>query len=658
MSSIKYRRFVYSFLFIALFSFCNTISAQTTGDYRSNATSVSWESATNWQRWNGTGWVAASTAPSAVTFSNNIISVLAGHTVTFAAAYTLTATNTFVFENTGILDFAGAAANTVTINGTIRFKGTSATQVRPGDASSGGNNTLAFGSGANIEIFNTNGVAGSNCVFLASYRKLNVTFNAGTNFIFSGAAGQSTTGLPTTLNTLTVNNANGVTLPAGTTVSTALNLTAGTLNNSGANNITLGDGATITRTGGSLSAAPSFGSTVNVVYAQHTAAITTGNELPTSNTVLNNLTINNSNGVVLNAARTVNGTLTLTNGLFDLGNNNLTSVNATTAPISGGSASSYIKTSGTGTLKARVVNAATVVFPVGNSSYNALSIKNNTGAADDFAVRVFDAMNTNGTSTGTAVSTARVNRTWDITKTTANAGSGIDLVFNWNAGDVAPILATPELFHYISGVWQKQTGAKTVTSTSLSYTGYTGSFSPFAIADGTFAALPVSFLSFTAQKKDYGVVLNWSTAHEVNAAAYFVQHSANGTNWNTIGNVQAAGNSNITSAYSFTHTATLAAKNFYRIYQTDIDGKGSYTPVVQLNNAQAASGKILSNPVSNGLLQVQLTGNATLQLFTSEGRLLVEKKGTEGLNTIHVSAYPKGIYRLRIEDKTLSFIIQ
>lgn len=655
MTSTKCRRIVYSFLFISLFFLCNRLAAQTTGDYRSNATAVTWESVTGWQRWNGTAWVSATTAPSSTSFSSNTISVLAGHTLTFAASYTLAASNTLVFENTGIFDFAGSAANTVTINGTVRFKGTSATQVRPGDANSGGNNTLSFGSGANIEIYNNNGVTGSNCVFLSSYRKLNVTFHAGTNFIFSGGANQSTSGLPATLNALTVNNANGITLPAATTVSTALNLTAGTLNNS-SNNITLGNGATITRTAGSLSAAPVFGTIVNVVYAEHTAAVTTGNELPSSTTVLNNLTINNSNGVHLNAARTVNGTLTLTNGIFDLGNNNLSSVKAT-APIIGGSATSYIKTSGTGTLKAPVANAATVVFPVGNSSYNALSIKNNTGSADDFVVRVFDAMNTNGTSTGTAVSTARVNRTWDITKTTANTGAGIDLVFNWNAGDVASTMGTPELFHYISGGWQKQTGSRSSTATSLSYTGYTGSFSPFGIADGLFT-LPVSFLSFTVQKKEYGVVLNWTTAHEVNAAAYFVQHSTNGINWNTIGNVKAAGNSSSTSAYSFTQTSVPAAKNFYRIYQTDNDGIGSYTPVVQLNNAHAASGKILSNPVTNGLLQVQLAGNATLQLFSSEGRLLVEKRGTEGLNTIHVSVYPKGIYRIRVEDKTLSFIIQ
>ncbi len=657
MISIKYRRLVYFFLSIALFSIFNNVSAQTTGDYRSNASSVSWESATSWQKWDGTSWIPATTAPSGVSFSSNTISVLAGHTVNFAANYTLTATNTLVIENTAILDVAGGAGTIINIDGTVRFLGTSATQVKPTNPSGGGQNTLTFNSGATVETKNNNGLAGSNCTFLASYNKLNVVFNAGTNYIFSGGAGQSTAGLPSTLNTLTVNNASGVTLPAATTVGTALNLTAGTLNNS-TNNITLANGATITRTGGSLSAAPAFGTTVNVVYAQHTAGITTGNELPSNTTVLNNLTINNSNGVSLNAARTVNGTLTLTNGLFDLGNNDLTSVK-TTSPISGGSATSYIKTSGTGTIKAQVANTATVLFPVGNSSYNALSIKNNTGTADGFAVRVYDAMNTNGTSSGTAVSTARVNRTWDIAKTTptANAGTGIDLVFNWNAGDVVPTMATPELFHYNTIGWEKQTGTKTVTATSLSYTGYKGSFSPFAIADGTFT-LPVSFLSFTAQKKEQAVVLNWTTSNEQNAADFSVQHSANGSSWNTIGRVYAKGNSNIVSAYSFTHTSPLAAKNYYRIYQVDADGKGYYTPVVQLNNTQAATGKILTNPVSNGLLNLQLAGNATVHLFTSEGRMLVEKKCSEGLNTINVSSYPKGVYQVRIENKTLSFIIQ
>ncbi len=74
--------------------------------------------------------------------------------------------------------------------------------------------------------------------------------------------------IPTTttvLNNLTINNSAGVTLGANTTVNGLLTLTSGVFAK-GSSSITLVNGATIVRTAGSLDAAPTFGSTVNVSY--------------------------------------------------------------------------------------------------------------------------------------------------------------------------------------------------------------------------------------------------------------------------------------------------------------------------------------------------------------------------------------------------------
>jgi hypothetical protein len=87
-----------------------------------------------------------------------------------------------------------------------------------------------------------------------------------------------------------------------------LNQSASNVNSCG--NLTLADGATIVRTGGSLDAAPVFGTTVNVTYNGATA-ITSGVEIPTTTSVLNNLTIDNPAGVILNLDTTVNNNLTL-----------------------------------------------------------------------------------------------------------------------------------------------------------------------------------------------------------------------------------------------------------------------------------------------------------------------------------------------------------
>jgi hypothetical protein len=100
-----------------------------------------------------------------------------------------------------------------------------------------------------------------------------------------------------------------------------LNQSASTVFSGG--NLTLANGATIVRTGGSLDAAPVFGTTVNVSYNGATA-ITSGVEIPTATSVLNNLTLNNAAGVTLGGNATVNGNLALTAGKLNVGTNTLT----------------------------------------------------------------------------------------------------------------------------------------------------------------------------------------------------------------------------------------------------------------------------------------------------------------------------------------------
>ncbi len=117
---------------------------------------------------------------------------------------------------------------------------------------------------------------------------------------------------------LIIDNPNGVTLHAARTLRTGnantLTLKSGRLTNT--NNITLSDNSTIIRTGGSVLAVPAFGANVNINYAQHTAAMATGPELPISTTTyLNNLTIDNIKGITLSADAKVKGAVVV-NGML------------------------------------------------------------------------------------------------------------------------------------------------------------------------------------------------------------------------------------------------------------------------------------------------------------------------------------------------------
>jgi hypothetical protein len=94
------------------------------------------------------------------------------------------------------------------------------------------------------------------------------------------------------LNDFTINN--NTTLGGAVTVNGTLYLTNGLLNNG--SNLSMATGTTIDRSDGSLSNAPTFGASVNVVYTG-SSSITTGYEIPASSTVLNNLTTN-TGGVI------------------------------------------------------------------------------------------------------------------------------------------------------------------------------------------------------------------------------------------------------------------------------------------------------------------------------------------------------------------------
>ncbi|MCC6287544.1 MAG: InlB B-repeat-containing protein [Chitinophagaceae bacterium] len=330
--------------------------------------------------------------------------------------------------------------------------------------------------------------------------------------------------------------------------------------------------------------------------------------------------------------------------------------NITATGITNYNSTSYIQTNGTGKFTMAVSNGTTVFFPVGNSAYNPVSVKNNTGTADNFSVQVLDELYMNG-SNGTVSTASRVKRTWDISKATGNGGSGIDFIFNWNAGETVS-LTTPALFHYSSG-WSKQTtGTTASTATSLTYTGYTGTFSPFAIADAN-ATLPVTWLSFKVQKQYNNALLTWVTATEYNNKDFVIEHSINNKDWETIAVISAKGNSLTEKKYEYLHTNPEEGVNYYRIRQRDNDGKNSFSSVQVLQFESPNSLSIYPNPVVNGNLNVRIKKPGLLKIYTNNGQLVVQKKlGVAGKHTISMQTLAKGIYRLVFENETVSIVLQ
>jgi len=183
-----------------------------------------------------------------------------------------------------------------------------------------------------------------------------------------------------------------------------------------------------------------------------------------------NMTMNNSGGLVLPVATTVNNTLLLSSGTISLGTKNLTI--AAGGSISGGSATNYIVTDGTGVLNQSVPASTAVTFPIGASttSYDPVTVTPTTGTATSVKV--------SAVLSGTPASGVSYNpKEWTVTPTTS---SSTILAFKPSAEDatVASMIAVSPYYSLIGQALGN--GSYTnVNTTSYSSGIYTGSFNTF-----------------------------------------------------------------------------------------------------------------------------------------------------------------------------------
>lgn len=169
-------------------------------------------------------------------------------------------------------------------------------------------------------------------------------------------------------------------------------------------------------------------------------------------------------------------------------------------------------------------------------------------------------------------------------------------------------------------------------------------------------AVPLTLLSFNAQKVNTTNKLSWKTSQELNTLKFVIEQSRDARSFSTLGEVAAAGNSNNERTYTYTHSLPVKGYNYYRIKMVDIDGRYTYSAVRSLQNLGANEISSYPNPVK-GTMQVAINaaGNdaATVQITDMSGKTVYSKvhSVTEGDNniTIDAAAFTAGAYILKVQ---------
>jgi hypothetical protein len=190
-------------------------------------------------------------------------------------------------------------------------------------------------------------------------------------------------------------------------------------------------------------------------------------------------------------------------------------------------------------------------------------------------------------------------------------------------------------------------GRALTTTGALTTTAMTANKPP----GGLCFVLPVELLSFTGACDKQNVVLKWSIATETNNLYYSIQRSRDGINWQLIGTIDGAGNSSTLQNYSFTDKEPGNVASYYRLKQTDIDGRFKYLKIVAVKNCREDLTEltIYPNP-ANGTVHLFFNGNKDQVLSLSIYNVLAEKvySSENYRSAIDLSGKPDGIYFLHL----------
>ncbi|MCH2045992.1 MAG: T9SS type A sorting domain-containing protein [Saprospiraceae bacterium] len=352
----------------------------------------------------------------------------------------------------------------------------------------------------------------------------------------------------------------------------------------------------------------------------------------TSTLTVSKLQVNSGQRLVLGNDVIVSTSVDLmNNGSLELGNNNLTMSSG--AIVSNYDASSFIITNGTGFLK-QEVGTTSVVFPVGNSSYNPATLTN-AGDIDNLSIRVLDQVFSSGAS-GTAILSDVVNRTWMIEEDLIG-GSDVTVLLQWNTADELSGFdrALSGIAHYTNGgLWDNPSTYTAATALGTAWTqSRTGltSFSPFVVR-GQNMVLPIKLLDFDVERiSKVDVALEWSTASETNNEGFEVERMLdNETTFSKVAWLEGQGTTLNTSHYYFKDPNAYSGISYYRLKQLDTDGGVSYSLVKTVKGIREASEvvTVFPNPASD-CVYIRLFSSATevtIRIFDTKGALVLSER--------------------------------
>lgn len=360
----------------------------------------------------------------------------------------------------------------------------------------------------------------------------------------------------------------------------------------------------------------------------------TGSGLPSS---VRNLTINNGSHIILTNSVNAENQLNLLVGNVTTGSNSIT---LGTSDVSTGTLS---RTSGhiIGSLRRWVPSAVTtgIIFPVGTpTSFNGIIMDFNTPPNGGIITSSF----TTGfpgvyglpiTDAGDVCST--IGSGW-WTLSGSNGFSGGEYNISTTAEGFTGISDYTKLHLFRrdddANVWTAEGTHVAATGNSTTPIANRSAFTSlgqFGITSTSINPLPVEIVAFDVMPYNSSAKITWTTASEKNSDYFVVERSKDNKNFEEIQKVTAAGNSSNPRNYEVMDRNPLMGTSYYRLTQTDFDGKQETFDPKPFNNSTSNTGiknmTASPNPFETDLqlkFESDMTGMLPMTITMTNGQLI------------------------------------
>lgn len=345
-----------------------------------------------------------------------------------------------------------------------------------------------------------------------------------------------------------------------------------------------------------------------------------------SGETFNNLTLNNNSvsDITFNNNVTISAVLTMTDGTVNLSGTTLTISSTANGALVHGLTSASGWMYGGNIVRARpattaiTVGTARSLFPLGSSGDWRPFFVGQTSNANTAGTMTVS--HTNSTTTSTVAFAESIVRRHDAFWTLSTSGISAGATFTLSAGGTnfgtieAGAAGLADLRMSTSTTVVGTHGAATggpdyrVNRTAVAFASLANSFH-VASTDAVNSPLPIELLSFNANVKSDIVELNWTTSSELNNDFYTIERASDVEKFEKIITTKGQGTKKTKTDYVLVDENPLQGVSYYRLKQTDFDGKFTYSSLRKIEfNLSAPQIKVFPNPLVDRKFTFELKG--------------------------------------------------